>query len=80
MTDYVPTKKGVDAVIAIADILLEAIKAGGDHGAPGGTLYSAVMGVGIQLHQFEFLMKLLIDSGRVVKRGQHYYATGVKSK
>lgn len=60
------------AIVAICDALLEGVRAGGEHGAPGGTLYSALMGR-LSLQQFEGLMRGLERAGCVRKSGQLYY-------
>lgn len=57
----------------LADIVIEAVQAS-PQGVPGGHLYAALMSVGLTLEQFERLMGLLVEAGKVAKRGQLYYA------
>ena len=52
--------------------ILDAVKEGGDHGAPGGVLYSALMGK-ISLAQFEQIMNVLVRMKKVRKQGQLYF-------
>ncbi len=65
-----PTQQ-VNALRAMLEAMLEAIQIGGYDGVSGGTLYSAVMGH-ITLDQFERLIRILVDSGRVRKDGHLY--------
>ena len=58
---------------AIARAVIEAVRAGGDHGAPGGTLYAALMTQGCTLEQFEQIMGALCDAGALAKRGHLYF-------
>jgi len=43
-------------------------------GAPGGHLYAALM-QHITLDQFQSLMSVLVEAGRITKRGDRYYPT-----
>jgi hypothetical protein len=52
--------------------ILDAVKEGGDRGAPGGVLYAALIGR-ISLHQFEQLMEVLVKLGKLRKQGDVYY-------
>lgn len=67
-------KANVKALLAIVDALVDVIKESGSQGVPGGTLYAALMAQGCNFQQFENLMSLLCESGKVVKRGQLYFA------
>jgi hypothetical protein len=62
-----------ELVEAVLGIIVEGVEVAGDHGAPGGTLYAALMTVGCSLEQFEVLMGILIARGRVTKRGELYF-------
>jgi hypothetical protein len=64
----------VKALLAVADAVVDIVKAGGKLGTPGGTLYAALMTHGCTLEQFEMLMSVLVSSGRLEKRGQLYFA------
>jgi hypothetical protein len=67
-------KEMVRALLAVADAVADIVKAGGKLGTPGGTLYAALMTHGCTLEQFEMLMKVLVDAGKLEKRGQLYFA------
>lgn len=72
MTD----RQKFDALKLILDVLLDAVRAGGDHGAPGGVVYAALMthAPNCTAAQFEQLMSILVDAGKVTKHGQLYFA------
>jgi hypothetical protein len=67
--------KATRALIAVCDAIVEAIKAAGDDGAPGGVLYAALMTHGMTLSQFEYVMNALVRAKRVTRRGQLYFAS-----
>jgi hypothetical protein len=52
--------------------ILDAVKEGGDLGAPRGVLYSALMDK-ISLAQFEQIMSALVRLGKVRQKGQLYF-------
>lgn len=76
MTD----RQRFDGFRMILDALLDAVRAAGDHGASGGVMYAALMAhaPSCTAAQFEELMSILVDAGRVTKRGQLYFATKEK--
>jgi hypothetical protein len=43
-------------------------------GAPGGVLYAALMTQGMSLEYFEAMMSAIVNSGKLVKRGDCYFA------
>jgi hypothetical protein len=57
-------KRVCDAVIAVVNET--------PAGAPGGVMYAALM-AHITLAQFEAMMRLLVETGRVTKRGDLYF-------
>ncbi len=61
----------VRAFIAYAEALLETVEAMPE-GAPAGPLYATVMGL-FSYDQFERLMHLLVQAGRVRKVGHVYH-------
>ena len=61
------------AIIAIAEAVLDVIKTSGPLGAPGGHIYAALMPFGVRLEQYEALMSALVASGKVRKSGQCYF-------
>ncbi len=64
------------ALVALADAVAEIVEAGGELGVPGGTLYAALMTYGCTLEQFEGLMRALVATRRVVRRGDLYVRRG----
>ena len=62
-----------EAVKAIFDAVVESVKEAGPMGAPGGSLYAALMTYGFTLNQFEAIMDALIRIGKLEKRGQLYF-------
>jgi hypothetical protein len=52
--------------------LIDAVKAGGDLGAPGGVMYAAVTGK-LSLAQFETAMAALVKGGYLRKQGELYF-------
>jgi len=62
------------AIALIVNAVTETIAECGDMGAPGGTIYAALMHYGCTLQQFESLMAALVRLGKVTKRGELYFA------
>jgi hypothetical protein len=60
------------AITMLADAIVEAVKAAGPLGAPGGHLYAALMGK-VSAQQFETFMSALVGAGKLIKRGQLYF-------
>lgn len=52
--------------------LVDAVKAGGETGAPGGVMYAALMGQ-LTLQQFETMMRVLVSQGFLRKQGDLYF-------
>ncbi len=67
------TKKQIDAVLAIAQLVVDAVEQAGPYGAPGGHLYAAMMSAGITLSQFESIMGTLVSAGKLRKQGHCYF-------
>jgi len=61
------------AIRAILDAIVEGVKAGGSMGTPGGVLYAALLDK-INLSQFEAIMAALVQSGRLRRQGERYFA------
>jgi hypothetical protein len=53
-------------------MFIDAVKDGGDHGAPAGVMYAAVCDK-ISLTQFEQIMDALVRMKKVRKRGDLYF-------
>ena len=62
-----------EALRLVIDAILDAIRAAGPHGAPGGVLYAALMGQGCTLAQYDGLMRALIRNGQVRREGDMYF-------
>ena len=63
------------AAVMLCEAFLEAIKTAGPNGIPEGTLYAMVMGQGVSLGTFERIVGILIEAGKVSKRGHVLTAT-----
>lgn len=65
----------MDALRALIDALLLLVEEAGIHGQPSGTLYAALMPSGITLIEYERLMRLVLETGRIHKRGHLYFSS-----
>lgn len=65
---------GLSVLKVIAEAVIETVKEAGPQGAPAGVLYAALMTTGMNLEQFERLMGILVEVGKVRKQGQLYLA------
>lgn len=72
MSTHTPTAAQAQALRAIVAAVVDAIAAAGPLGAPGGTLYAALMAHGCTLSQFESLMAALVRAGKVTRSGDLY--------
>lgn len=66
------TPQQIAALRAIAAMFIDAVKEGGDLGAPAGVLYSAVLDK-LTLHQFEQIMAGLVRANKLRRSGDLYY-------
>jgi len=57
----------------VADAIIESVAVAGKQGAPGGSLYAALMTHGFTYEQFEQIMSGLVKTGKLEKRGQLYF-------
>lgn len=71
MTDLTAAQR--EALLAIVDVTVEAVRAAGPTGAPAGPMYAAMMAHGCTLTQFEGLMSALVRSGRLRQSGNLYF-------
>ena len=62
------------AVTQVVKALVDTIAETGDRGAPGGVLYAALMAHGCSYEMFQNLMTLLVQSKKVVRRGDCYFS------
>ncbi len=67
------TNEQITALRQLADAIIEAVKAAGPLGAPGGVMYAALMAQGCTLHQFEQIMSGMVRAGKLTKRGDCYH-------
>jgi len=67
------TSSQIAAIRAIADAIVDAVKAAGPTGAPGGVLYAALMAQGCTYNQFTSLMSALVSAGKLTKDGHVYH-------
>lgn len=72
------TADAVVAVRRIADAIIETVNEVGEQGAPGGHIYAVVMQY-MSLEQFQQLMRLLVEAGRITRRGECYYPVAGKT-
>lgn len=66
------TREQAEAVRMVAGLFIEAVKAGGEQGAPAGVIYSAVLDK-LSLSQFESIMSGLVRAGKIRKSGNLYF-------
>ncbi len=62
------------ALKAIMDAMVDVVAAAGPLGRPAGDLYALLMGYGASLEQFEQFMSVLVQAGKLTKRGDLYFA------
>jgi hypothetical protein len=63
-------------LIALANAIVDSVKAAGPEGAPGGVVYAALSAQGCSLAQFDFIMGALVHVGKLTKSGNLYRAAG----
>ena len=62
------------AILAICAAIIETVKEAGPEGAPGTSLYLALMEHGCTLVQFQQIMDALVEAGKLRQEGHLYYA------
>ena len=67
-----PTTEQITALRAIADEIVEAVKAAGPMGAPGGVIYAGLMASGCTLAQYGSIMSAMVASGILTRHGDLY--------
>jgi hypothetical protein len=70
MNDLTPRQ--IAAIRAVCDAIVDAVKAAGPMGAPGGIIYAALMAHGVDLAQYEQFMAALVRAGKLTKSGHLY--------
>jgi hypothetical protein len=61
----------------ILDAVVDAVKVAGDLGAPGGTIYAALMASGATLEQYQAIMSALVQAGKLTRSGDLYFVAKV---
>lgn len=69
-----PTLKQYQAIALVLAAVIDAVKAAGPTGAPGGILYAGLMSQGCTLNQFQGLMGMLVKMGKLRQEGDLYFA------
>ena len=67
------------AVKMVCDAVIESVALAGKMGAPGGSLYAALMVHGFTLAQFEAIMDALVRIGKLRRSGNLYFAKELTS-
>lgn len=67
------TKEALLAYVELCNAVVAAVKDAGPGGAPAGPLYAVMMSTGMRLEQFERMMDLIVQSGRLRKSGHLYF-------
>ena len=57
----------------VLDLIVQAVKETHTSGISGGMLYSSLMAFGCTLSQYETIMAVLVETGKVTKRGHFYF-------
>ena len=70
------TQTQKQAILAVLDILMEAISTAGERGIPSGHLYAILMGK-MTLSQYQSLIGILVKSGKVKDSG--HLLTAIKA-
>jgi hypothetical protein len=73
-----PTREQLRAIAAVASAIIEAVRAAGSTGAPGGVIYAALMGQGCSLSQYESLMEALVRTDKLRRSGDLYFIEEAK--
>ena len=67
------TSEQRNALAVVVDAVLDAVKAAGSVGAPGGVLYAGLMTYGCTHSQFVSLMGALVRAGKLRQDGNLYF-------
>ena len=76
MNPDIPNKQQ-KAILGVSAAFIEAVRASGDLGSPGGHLYAIAMEF-MSLEEFEAFMGGIVATGILRKEGQVYYYVGRK--
>jgi hypothetical protein len=67
------TQAQIQALRMIADAIVEAVRAAGTTGAPGGVIYAALMAHGCTYNQFTSLMSGMVKANLLRREGDLYF-------
>lgn len=67
------TPQQLQAIRAVGDAIVEAVKAGGTTGAPAGVMYAALMQYGCTLDQFNQFTGALVRAGKIRRQGNLFF-------
>lgn len=63
----------VDKLTVISEAIAQTVEEMGQEGSPGGVIYAAVMGMGVDYHTFMAIMSAHVVSGRLRCEHHCYY-------
>ena len=61
--------QAIKALMAVCNVIVEAVEEIGKPGLPAGHLYATLMGIGCSLEQFDMMIGVLVQSGKIRKEG-----------
>ncbi len=70
------TQEQIKAIREVAGAIIDTVKASEPLGAPGGTMYAALMAHGCTIQQFEQIMGGLVRANLLRKQGEVYHIAG----
>lgn len=63
-------------LLAIANAIVETVREAGPEGAPASFLFIALQENGCTIEQFETIMSVLVEAGKLTRRDNLYFAVG----
>lgn len=74
MASMMDKAKAIGALKMIGDMIVDSIRESDKNGlgAPGGTIYAALMAHGCTMEQFEAIMSALVEAGKLTRTGDLY--------
>jgi hypothetical protein len=70
------TSSQIQLLRSIAAAIVDAVKAAGPLGAPGGVIYAAMSAQGCTLNQFTQIMAGMVRAGLLTRDGDLYHVAG----
>ncbi len=68
-----PTTHQLRLLKLALEAVIDAVKAAGPMGAPGGVIYAAMMAQGASLSQYQSIMGALVSVGKLRRQGDLYF-------